>query len=83
LAVNEAMASGKAILASNQVESATDLVDHTNGKVFESENLFDLKEKLTSLLKDKQALAKLGENSEKRIADWSIEKQVQQILAHV
>jgi glycosyltransferase involved in cell wall biosynthesis len=83
LAVNEAMASAKAIMTSDQVGSACDLVCEHNGLVFKSENLQDLKKKLTVLLEDKQALAKMGEISIKKIAEWSIEKQVQQILAHV
>jgi glycosyltransferase involved in cell wall biosynthesis len=83
LAVNEAMAAGKAILTSDQVGSATDLVCENNGQIFRSEDLGDLIEKLTFLLQDKQALANLGENSRRKISAWSIEKQVQQILAHV
>lgn len=83
LGINEAMAAGKAILASDQVGSATDLICASNGQIFKSENLSDLTEKLTNLLQDKQALANLGKSSRKKISDWSIEKQVQQILAHV
>jgi glycosyltransferase involved in cell wall biosynthesis len=83
LAVNEAMAAGRAILASDQVGSASDLICETNGQIFKSEDLPNLTEKLRNLLKNKQALAKLGEGSKKKITAWSIEKQVQQILAHV
>lgn len=83
LAVNEAMAAGKAILASDEVGSALDLVSPQNGMVFKSENLDDLTQKLTALVESKTKLNRLGENSRKKIADWSLEKQVQRILAHV
>jgi glycosyltransferase involved in cell wall biosynthesis len=83
LAVNEAMAAGKAILCSTQVGSAIDLVCEKNGQVFKSEDLPDLKQKLSHLLKDKSRLTELGENSRKKISTWSIENQVNQTLAHV
>ena len=83
LAVNEAMAAGKAILASDEVASAADLVCTENGLIFKSDNLIDLTHKLTRLLASKSELSRLGANSKRKIAHWSIEKQVDRILAHV
>lgn len=83
LAVNEAMAAGKAILTSNEVASATDLVSESNGQIFKSENLQDLVAKLTIMLNNKGPLEIMGQHSKKKIAGWNIERQVQQILAYV
>lgn len=77
LAVNEAMASGKAILVSDQVGCAIDLVkSKINGDVFKSEDLTDLKNKLFYLITDKNKLGKLGEASQILIKEWSFGKQV-------
>jgi len=81
LAVNEAMACGKAILVSNKVGCAPDLVkDGVNGKVFEANNLSDLKSKLQNLVKDKARLAIMGLESKKMIQHWSFELQIKQIV---
>jgi glycosyltransferase involved in cell wall biosynthesis len=83
LAINEAMAAGKAILCSDQVGAAKDLVNADNGAIFKAQDLGDLKEKLTALLRNKTALATLGKCSAERIKHWSMDKQVEQICAHV
>jgi glycosyltransferase involved in cell wall biosynthesis len=83
LAVNEAMAAGKAIIASDEVGSATDLICAENGMIFKSDSLIDLTQKLTQLVASQRELSRLGANSKKKIADWSFEKQAAQILAHV
>lgn len=81
LAVNEAMASGKAVLVSDKVGCTKDLVKpKINGDVFKSEDLTDLKSKLRYLVTDKNELSKLGEASKKIIKDWSFEKQVNSFL---
>lgn len=83
LAVNEAMACGKAILVSDKVGCAQDLVNFENGAVFESENLIDLTQKLIALTNDKSTLVKMGEKSLKYIQKWSFEEQVKAIISHV
>lgn len=76
LAINESMATGKAILASDKVGCAVDLVkDNVNGYIFESDNQADLQEKLKCLLKTN--LVGYGKNSKKIIENWSFEKQVE------
>jgi glycosyltransferase involved in cell wall biosynthesis len=81
LAVNEAMAAGKAILVANVVGCASDLVkNERNGYIFEAGNLGDLKNKLTSLLADKCALNEMGRESAKVIKEWSIEMQAKIII---
>ena len=83
LAVNEAMACGKAILVSDKVGCAIDLVNDQNGRVFESENLVDLSQKLIALTNDQSTLKKMGEKSLKYIEKWSFEEQVNMILTYV
>lgn len=81
LAVNEAMAAGKAILVSNKVGCATDLIKNgVNGYTFEAENKLDLMEKLSLLLKDNETLKEMGKESARIIKNWSFEKQTQAIL---
>lgn len=87
LAINEAMAVGKAIIASNKVGCAVDLVkENINGTIFENNNINSLAAKLQHLVKDKQLLVQYGEQSKKIIAEWSFEKQVtaltQQLYEH-
>jgi glycosyltransferase involved in cell wall biosynthesis len=72
LAVNEAMASGKAILASDKVGCAIDLIkDNDNGAIFASEDMNDLKQKLKTLIKSPEELRGYGVNSLNRIKDWN------------
>jgi glycosyltransferase involved in cell wall biosynthesis len=84
LAVNEAMAAGKAILLSDKVGCATDLVKPTiNGKVFKSGDLADLKQKLKALTENKTKLAQMGSASQQIIQEWSFEKQVSVIVGTI
>lgn len=81
LAINEAMACGKAILISNKVGAGTDLVkDYENGLIFNATDGIDLKSKLkTLLLYDKTALFTMGQQSREIIEGWSFIKQVEAI----
>ena len=84
LAVNEAMAAGKPVLASDQVGCAIDLVVPSfTGYIFESENLSDITEKLRLLTKDKSRLKTLGMNAKNKIAEWSFDNQVSAILTKI
>lgn len=81
LAVNEAMAAGKAILVSDRVGCATDLVkEGVNGAIFEAGNISSLKIKLTSLLEKPENLNEMGKQSANEIKKWSIEKQAEIII---
>ncbi|MDP9077369.1 MAG: glycosyltransferase family 4 protein [Bacteroidota bacterium] len=72
LAINEAMACGKAILASDVVGCAIDLVkDNENGAIFKAGDLNNLTEKLNLLVRNKEQLSKMGEQSKLIIKDWS------------
>lgn len=75
LAINEAMACSKAIIASSKVGCAVDLVkDGVNGAVFEAGNISDLTSKLQELTHDVNRLKTYGEESQKIIKDWNFTK---------
>lgn len=75
LAVNEAMACSKAVLVSDEVGCADDLVTPGyNGAIFESCNENDLIQKLDHMISSRQMLKQYGENSLKIIQDWNFMK---------
>jgi len=75
LSVNEAMACGKAVLASNKVGCAADLItEGKNGMTFLQGNPNDLGSALKEMTSSKEILAKFGEHSRKVIGDWTFEK---------
>lgn len=77
LAVNEAMACSKAILVSNKVGCAVDLVfEGKNGAVFQSGNVADLVEKLRGLCQHKNLLTAYGQASAQIIKSWDFENTV-------
>ena len=74
LAINEAMASGKAVLVSNKCGAATDLVhDGKNGFIFESGSLNALVQKINTLSQEKEQLKLMGLHSSQMIQQWSFE----------
>ena len=83
LAVNEAMAAGKAVLVSDKVGCAVDLVTKDTGAIFKSGDLTDLSQKLIALTKDKVILKNNGQSALKAIQNWSFEQQVNAISKYV
>lgn len=80
LAVNEAMACGKAILASDKVGCAVDLVkENYNGAIFKSGNLDNLLNILNKLTSSKSILSQYGANSKLMITNWNFQKIVETI----
>ncbi len=73
LAVNEAMACGKAVLVSDKCGCAVDLVTPDNGKTFAAGNKSELTLSLEMLTRSKEKLAGLGRASKKLIAPWNFE----------
>ncbi|MBU3715150.1 MAG: glycosyltransferase family 4 protein [Ferruginibacter sp.] len=72
LAVNEAMASRKAVLVSDKCGCAPDLViEGITGYVFQSDNVTDLVSKIM-LLADKEKACAMGMKSKENIKHWSI-----------
>ncbi|MFC0514562.1 glycosyltransferase family 4 protein [Mucilaginibacter angelicae] len=71
LAVNEAMAAGKAVLVSDKCGCAADLVKPENGLCFKNEDINDLITALKTLTASKVHLAGLGRASKALIENWS------------
>lgn len=71
LAVNEAMACGKAVLVSNKCGCAADLVTSNNGLIFGSENIDELGAGLKKLIALKDQLKKMGQQSALLIKAWT------------
>jgi glycosyltransferase involved in cell wall biosynthesis len=71
LAVNEAMACGKAILVSDKCGCATDLVTPLNGIIFKSGDIEDLTLNLKKLVLSKNNLTALGYQSRQIIQQWN------------
>jgi glycosyltransferase involved in cell wall biosynthesis len=81
LAVNEAMASGRAILISNKVGCAEDLVvNGVNGFIFEAGNKAELVARLHELIKNPSRLEEMGKQSSQIIKNWTIQIQSQTII---
>lgn len=77
LAVNEAMAAGKAVLVSDKVGCAADLViSGKNGYLFKSGDQADLLSNLKLACTNSSHLASLGLNSKEIINNWSFDVQV-------
>ncbi|MBL4674822.1 MAG: glycosyltransferase family 4 protein [Mucilaginibacter sp.] len=80
LAVNEAMACGKAILLSDKVGCAADLLKPgMNGAIFKSGDLDDLSDQLINLTESKNVLQRYGQNSSELIQDWNFVEIVKSI----
>ena len=63
LVINEAMAAGNAIIASHKVGAGFDLVNNKNGKIFESENIKDLQNKIIYFINNKKNISFFKKNS--------------------
>lgn len=75
LVINEAMAAGIAIVASDKVGCSKDLVnDGLNGYVFPAGNVKALRTALEKITQDKNKVLKMGANSANLINEWSYEK---------
>jgi len=80
LAINEAMASGRAVIASSRVGCAPDLIEHgENGFIFESESAGDLCSRLQALVDDPDLRQAMSRASRRRIRNWSIEAAAQHL----
>jgi len=80
LAVNEAMAAGKAVIVSDRVGCAKDLIQDSNGLIFQSDNILDLQQKLKRLCKSRVQLQTMGQSSKSIIERWNFDTQVNSII---
>ena len=75
LAINEAMAAGKAVLVSDACGCAEDLVEESlNGYIFKHGDVSDLVNKLKILTTNKDMLQKMGTRSADKILNWSLQE---------
>jgi len=74
LAVNEAMACGRAVIVTDKVGCAPDLVGEENGAVVPAEDVGALRDTLDDLFRDRESLLEMGRFSRERISDWTIEE---------
>jgi glycosyltransferase involved in cell wall biosynthesis len=82
LVVNEVMNAGRAVLISDEVGCAPDLVENgVNGLVFHARDVTDLSRALSEILTDPVRLAQMGAKSLERINHWSFEEDVQGLRA--
>ena len=80
LAVNEAMACGRAVIVSNRCGCAADLVlDDTNGYIFKSGDKQDLNAKMKKMI-DAEKTTLMKVQSLRIIKDWSFENIVNAIV---
>jgi glycosyltransferase involved in cell wall biosynthesis len=82
LGVNEAMACGKAILVSDKVGCAIDLVKPTfNGFIHTAGAVADITEKLNTLIAaGKKGLSQMGQHSKQIISAWDFQTQASAII---
>ena len=81
LVINEAMNASTAIIASDKVGAASDLVwDEVNGFIFQSENLGSLIQVLKKALSSREKLRKMGKQSLRIISKWNYEVNVLGII---
>lgn len=74
LAVNEAMASGRAVLVSDKAGCAADLVQEPlNGYQFRWNDMHDLQQKINSLVSNREKLHEMGQASAKLISSWNVD----------
>jgi glycosyltransferase involved in cell wall biosynthesis len=74
LAVNEAMASGRAVLVSDKAGCAADLVQKAlNGYCFSWNDIKDLQQKINIMISSKEKLIYMGEASAKLINKWNVD----------
>ncbi len=81
LAINEAMAAHKAIIASDKVGCALDLVENgVNGYVFPHGDINSLNEIILFFINNQEYLKQYGLQSNKIIKNWNFQKQVEAII---
>lgn len=81
LALNEAMACGKPVIASDKVGGAIDLIKQgENGIIIRENDTAGLDDLLLKLLKDKRALEIMGNKSEEIVRDFSLQQVTLSLL---
>ena len=78
LVINEVMSAGKAVIVSDQVGCAPDLVqDGRNGFVVAVGDILSLTERLQQITGNPDMASRMGQESLRRISDWSFSEDQQ------
>ena len=78
LVVNEVMNAGRAVIVSDQVGAAADLVhDGENGLVFPAGNVGRLADALRQILSDPERCRRMGERSRQIIGAWGFQQDLE------
>ena len=81
LIINEVMNAGRAVIVSDDVGCATDLVEPgVNGMIYPARDVDALTDSLLRVLSDSNQLRKMGEKSLERISHWGIARSASGIL---
>jgi glycosyltransferase involved in cell wall biosynthesis len=83
LAVNEAMACGRAVLVSDRVGCAQDLVDASCGRVFSWAEPLSLRRALAEMARDRTRLAEMGRAAARRAWSFDIASTEEALIAAV
>jgi glycosyltransferase involved in cell wall biosynthesis len=76
LVVNEAMNAGRAVICSDRIGSAADLIGPDNGATFPYGDVAALADALKACLADGERLAAMGRASRARIDRWSFDEDI-------
>lgn len=82
LALNEAMACGRAVAANEKAGGAVDLIDNgVNGLIFTNSNSTEIEKLIEKALADKSVLIEMGKQSQDKIHQFSFERIVKPIVS--
>ena len=82
LVINEAMAAGLPIIASQEIGAVPDLVhDNVNGFTFAAGDIQALSQQLRVLISDRQLRSSMGKASKSIIDEWDYERGVKELRA--
>lgn len=76
LTINEAMASGTAVIASDQCGCSVDLIDHTCGKIVSADDPTALVAALNYILSKPLRAAEMGARARRKISDWGFDQSI-------
>ncbi len=80
LAINEAMACGRPVIASTRCGGAIDLIrEGYNGHIFKAGDAGELREKVLLMIKDRDELVRMGQNAMAYIQDFSLVRVAENI----
>ncbi len=83
LAINEAMACGTAVIASEECGCSNDLIDDSCGKVVSVDDPNALVAALNYILSDPSRAMKMGETARNKISHWNFDQNIEGLRAAI